>query len=66
MITIDDKTCDVFLNLLNKYSLSHKLSLPDAFIAALAIANDIQLYTLNSRDFRFIDGLQLFPGKSVS
>lgn len=41
------------------YSLSHKLSLPDALIAATAIEHDIPLYTLNLKDFRFISMLQL-------
>jgi len=58
---IDLKICDHFLLLLNKYGLSHKLSLPDGFIAATALAFDITLYTLNEKDFRFIDGLKLYP-----
>lgn len=41
------------------YSLSHKLSLPDALIAATALSHDVKLYTLNIKDFRFISGLQL-------
>jgi len=41
------------------YSLSHKLSLPDALIAATAISHDLELYTLNIKDFRFITGLNL-------
>jgi len=31
------------------------------FIAATALAFDITLYTLNEKDFRFIDGLKLYP-----
>lgn len=60
MIDIDKKICDIFLELLNKYALSHKLAVPDGFIAATAIANDIELYTLNLKDYRFIDGLKLY------
>jgi len=40
--------------------LSHKLALPDGFIAATALANDIELYTLNLKDYRFIEGLKLY------
>jgi predicted nucleic acid-binding protein len=39
--------------------LSHKLSVPDGFIAATALASDVELYTLNHKDFRVIDGLKL-------
>jgi len=48
-----------FLWLMGTYSLSHKLSLPDALIAATALENDLTLFTLNWKDFRFIPGLQL-------
>jgi len=40
--------------------ISHKLALPDGFIAATAIAHNIELYTLNMKDYRFIDGLRLY------
>lgn len=49
-----------FILLMEKYSLSHKLSIPDGLIAASAIEYDLSLYTLNFRDFRFIENLQLF------
>jgi len=45
---------------MNKYALSHKLALPDGFIAASALANGIELYTMNLKDFRFIEGLKLY------
>lgn len=48
------------LELLERYSLSHKLDVPDAFIAATSIVMDIQIYTLNLKDFKYIDGLRLY------
>ncbi|WP_199301990.1 PIN domain-containing protein [Pseudanabaena cinerea] len=42
------------------YSLSHKLTIPDALIAATALANDLELYTLNIKYFRFIENLKLY------
>jgi tRNA(fMet)-specific endonuclease VapC len=60
LLDIDRKTCKIFLELLGKYALSHKLAVPDGFIAATAMANDIELYTLNLKDYRFINGLKLF------
>jgi predicted nucleic acid-binding protein len=43
-----------------KYCLSHKLHYMDALIAAAAIRYDIELYTLNVKDFIFIPEVQLF------
>lgn len=60
LFDIDKKTCDIFLELLSRYALSHKLSVPDGFIAATALANDIELYTLNLKDYKFINGLNLY------
>lgn len=48
------------VSLVKDYSLSHKLSLPDAIIAATAIHHSLQLYTLNVKDFIFIDDVKLF------
>jgi len=57
---ISDVTGDVFTKLMTEYTLSHNLGLPDGLIAATAIVQDIPLYTLNVKDFRFIKGLKLF------
>jgi predicted nucleic acid-binding protein len=48
------------VNLVEKHSLSHKLSLPDALIAATALYHNISLYTLNTKDFKFIPKINLF------
>lgn len=48
------------VELIGQYALSHKLSLPDALIAATAICENIPLYTLNTKDFIFIEGINLF------
>lgn len=48
------------LRLMNRYSLSHHLSLPDAFIAATALESESPLYTLNKKDFRFIPGIKFY------
>lgn len=34
--------------------------LPDALIAATALVHNLELYTLNAKDFRFISNLQLY------
>ncbi len=60
-IDIDISTMSV--QLIEKYALSHKLSLPDALIASTAIIHDIEIYTLNLKDFKFLDKIKLFATK---
>ncbi len=47
------------VKLVERYTLSHKLDLPDALIAATAIYYKLPLFTLNVKDFVFIEGIQL-------
>ena len=49
-----------FIQLMETYALSHKLSIPDALIASTALVHQIDLYTLNEKDFQFINGLRLY------
>jgi predicted nucleic acid-binding protein len=51
-----------FIELMETYSLSHKLAIPDALIASTALVYNLDLYTLNLKDFRFIEGLNLYSG----
>jgi predicted nucleic acid-binding protein len=59
-IPIDQETSEFALSLLETYALSHRLNLPDALIAATALRHGLSLYTLNVKDFRFIEGLSLY------
>ncbi len=43
--------------LMESYSLSHGLQIPDAMIAATALEHQLTLYTKNTRHFRMIPGL---------
>ena len=61
---IDPPISNTFLHLMETYSL-HKLSLPDAFIAATTLVHDIELYTLNTKDFQFIPNLKLYQPVGV-
>ncbi len=58
-ISLDVDISVRFLTLLEEYALSHKLSVPDALIAATALSRNFPLYTLNVKDFQFIRGLVL-------
>ena len=57
---VNEIISSISLDLLNKYTLSHHLSIPDAMIAATAIFYKIPLFTLNTKDFRYIDGVTLW------
>lgn len=46
--------------LIENYSLSHGLALPDSIIAATALVADIELFTYNKKDFKFISHLKLY------
>jgi predicted nucleic acid-binding protein len=59
-IPVDEETSELCLSLLEDYSLSHRLNLPDAFIAATALRHGLELYTFNIKDFRYIEGLKLY------
>ena len=47
------------IELLTAHTLSQRLKLADALIAATALHHGRPLYTLNRKDFRYLAGLQL-------
>jgi predicted nucleic acid-binding protein len=53
-IPIDSKISALAIELISQHTLSHRLSLPDALIAATAVVLQLPLYTLNKKDFRFL------------
>ncbi len=59
-IPVDRTTSQQFIQLMETYALSHKLSIPDAIIAATALVHHMELYTRNIKDFRFITDIQLY------
>jgi len=48
------------LRLIEKYSKSHSLRIPDELIAATAIHHQTELLTNNKKDFRFIENIRLY------
>lgn len=60
VISLSDGICASTKNLIINYSDSHGLLMGDAFIAATALYLDIQLFTFNKKDFRFIKNLKLY------
>lgn len=58
LLHITPEISKMAIQLVDRYSNSHGLFLPDALIAATTIENDLTLVTYNISDFSFIDGLQ--------
>lgn len=47
-------------DLLQSYRLSHSLSLPDSLIDATALITNLELFTFNVKDFKYIPKLKLY------
>ena len=45
--------------ILDKYTLSHNTKIMDALIASTVIAYNIELYTLNRKDFKYLEQVNL-------
>jgi tRNA(fMet)-specific endonuclease VapC len=59
VLPIQSSISSLAVELVEKFALSHKLSLPDALIASTAITYNVKLYTLNIKDFRFLKDVNL-------
>lgn len=60
ILAVDTSVSKQFIQLMENYVLSHKLTIPDALIAATALVHNLDLYTLNQKDFRFISNISLY------
>jgi predicted nucleic acid-binding protein len=56
---IDKEACNKFIELQLGYR-NDRIDIADCFIAAIAICNNIELYTLNTQDFNYIKGVKLY------
>lgn len=62
---IDIEISALLVQLMESYALSHKLTIPDALIAVTAMIYGLELYTLNTKDFRYIEDIRLYLPKSA-
>jgi len=46
--------------LIYKYAKSHDLNIPDALIASTSLESKIKLLTYNTKDFKYIENMELF------
>jgi predicted nucleic acid-binding protein len=61
ILHINDLSSLKAMDMLHQFKLSHGMKIPDALIGAMAIAYDIELYTYNTKDFRFMPNIKLYP-----
>ncbi|MDR0718449.1 MAG: type II toxin-antitoxin system VapC family toxin [Treponema sp.] len=59
VIEIDETISTLTRNLIESYSKSHNLQIPDAFIAATSITRKLPLFTLNVSDFNYLPQIKL-------
>ena len=57
---LNGEASEIFNGLIQSHHVRHSKWIPDALIAATAISNNLEVYTLNRKDFDFIDKLILF------
>ena len=60
VIAINDSIVSKAIQLIKQYTLSHGLALPDALIAATSIQLELELFTYNLKDYKFIEPIKLF------
>ena len=59
IVDTDQDIMDLATILINRYALSHNMTVYDAIIAATCLIYNLPLWTLNTKDFKYIDGLEL-------
>lgn len=59
VIDINEDISKLATKLVFLYAKSHNLNIPDALIASTAMFYDIELFTYNLKDFRYIKQLKL-------
>ena len=63
LLPMQDEIANLSSQLIDLFSLSHKLEIPDGIIAATALIYDIPLYTNNLKDFKYIPNIKLYKCK---
>lgn len=58
-IALSEQASAIAVELVREYRLSHGLVIPDALIAATALAMNCDFVSKNQRDYKFIEGLNL-------
>jgi len=59
IIHVTEEVSEKATDLVEAFALSHRLTIPDALIGAMALVYDIPLFTYNVKDFRFMPNIIL-------
>ncbi len=59
IIPLNEDITDIAIGLIEKYSKSYGLKIPDALIAATSIYASVPLWTFNKKDFKYIKNIKL-------
>ena len=59
IIQFNEQISEKAIDLVEQFRLSHNLQIPDAIIGATAIVNQVQFFTYNLKDFRFMPNIIL-------
>jgi predicted nucleic acid-binding protein len=59
VLHFNEEVSSTAVSLINKFKLSNNIQIPDAIIGAMSIVYDIELFTYNTKDFKFIPGIRL-------
>ncbi len=54
------RVSELFIQMMERYALSYWLSIPDALIGAMALVWNMELFSLNVKDFRFLSDLKFY------
>lgn len=60
ILHFNEDVSKVATELINIFKLSHNIQIPDALIGAMSVVYDIELFTYNIKDFKFIPGIRLY------
>ncbi len=60
LLLVNPEISSKALSLVETYKLSHNLAMADSFIAATSLYTQFPLFTYNLKDYKFIDGIELF------
>lgn len=60
---LDKEVSIRFLELMLAH-IDKRIAIPDALIASIALSANVKLYTLNRKDFNYIEGIKLYNPKN--
>ena len=60
IVDFNENISKLSLQYIESYNLSHSINIPDAIIGASAVEFGLKLFTYNTKDFKFLPGINLY------